>query len=131
MLQGRTPNTWLWTVLAVSAFAWALIALVIAAIAPAGWAPRVFRSYHVEHFAAFYTVTILAAAGLPRIRLLTISLAIVIVAAVLMAVRLTTPTHQSAAVEDFVIDVAGVLAAVAPILVGRFRRISGEDTSPK
>jgi hypothetical protein len=124
MAGARTrPNAWLWTIAALAGLAWGLIAVVFAAVGPSEYVPRFFFSYHIEHFAAFYVLTILAAAGLPRVRLHQVGLMLVVMAVVLAAVRLVIPRHRVSNAEDLVADIAGIAAAVAPILVGRFRQV--------
>jgi hypothetical protein len=114
-------NTWLWTVGAVSGLVWGLLVLVCASLGPAQYVPRLLSSYHLEHFLAFYALGLLAAAALPRLRLIYLGLALVAIAAGLELVRTVIPPHQLAAAPDFVADVGGVFAALLPLLVGRFR----------
>ncbi|MGH6958726.1 MAG: hypothetical protein ACREEW_18845 [Caulobacteraceae bacterium] len=128
-MRGRSPNTWLWAMVAVAAFAWAMIGVVFASLGPAALVPHVFHNLHAEHFCAFYALAILAAAGLPRARLWLIVLALCAVAAALALVRLTMPVHRLPAAEDFLADVAGALAAVVPMLVGRFRAQASPPTT--
>lgn len=128
MPKGRVvPSVWLWTVAATAGLAWGVFAIVFAAVGPSGAVPHVFYSYHIEHFVAFYVVTVLAAAGLPRTRLLQVAFSMAVMAAVLALIRMWIPRHHLSGAEDFVADVAGILAAVLPILVGHFRRIAAES----
>jgi hypothetical protein len=122
MAQTRaTPQIWLWTTTALAGLAWGLLAVVFASVAPARWIPHVFWSYHLEHFAAFYLIAVLAAAGLPSLRLRQIGLALVAMALLLASVRLTLPQHRMADAEDLAADIAGIVAAMLPIVVGRLR----------
>jgi hypothetical protein len=118
------PLVWLCTTAALAGLAWGLIAVVVASVAPPQFVPRVFFSYHVEHFAAFYLIAVLAAAGLPTIRLYQISFALILMAVILATVRLVIPRHQLADAEDLAADLAGVGAAIAPIVIGRLRHIA-------
>jgi hypothetical protein len=124
-MAGRAPrpNAWLWTIGALAGLAWGLIAVVFAAVGPSQFVPRIFYSYHIEHFAAFYVLSVLACAGLPRSPLRQIVLTLALMAVVLAAVRALIPRHQLSDVEDFAADLAGIAAACGPILVGRFRQI--------
>ncbi|MGZ6011330.1 MAG: hypothetical protein ACXWK0_05800, partial [Caulobacteraceae bacterium] len=45
------------------AFLLVVAGLCFASLAPSGWMPRVFYSYHLEHFAAFYLVALSMAAA--------------------------------------------------------------------
>jgi hypothetical protein len=119
-------NTWLWTVAAVAALAWVIIAIVVAAVGPSEYVPRIFQNYHVEHFAAFYILAVVAAAALPRAGLDRIGLGVAILATVLAGFRMFIPHHQAATAEDLVADLSGAIAALAPIMVGRFRQIAAQ-----
>jgi hypothetical protein len=121
------PNTWIWAIAAVAALAWSLIGVVFAAIGPSAYVPHVFHNPHAEHFAAFYALAFLAAVGLPRVRLATIIAGLAALAALLAAARLSIPAHRMSAAEDLLADVAGALAAIAPILAGRFRELAAQS----
>jgi hypothetical protein len=125
-----SPLLWLWTTAALAGLSWGLVAVVFASVAPPQYVPRVFFSYHIEHFAAFYLISILAAAGLPTLRLSQITFAIILMALVLATVRLVIPRHRVADGEDLAADLAGISAAIAPIVVGRLRHIAALRRSP-
>jgi hypothetical protein len=129
-MAGRVPqpNAWLWTVGAIAGLAWGLIAVVIAAVGPPGLIPTFFHNYHAEHFVAFYVLTILACAGFPRASLRQLCLSVTLMAVVLALVRIAIPRHRLANAEDFIADLGGIIAAVVPILVGRFRQIIASRT---
>ncbi len=109
------------TLAALAALIWAVIAIILAALAPPSYVPRIFHSSHVEHLAAFYIVTLVAAAAFGRLNLFRLVAVLVAFALLLAAVRAFQPAHQLSSAEDLLCDIAGVWAAVAPILVGRFR----------
>ena len=116
-------STWLWTVGTLSALVWGLAVLVCASLGPAQLVPRLFASYHVEHFLAFYALGVLAAAALPRLRIYYLALGLLTIAAVLELLRTEIPPHQLAAPQDLVADIGGLFAALLPLLVGRFRHL--------
>ena len=124
------PNAWLWTLAALAGLAWGLVAIVFASVGPSQYVPRLFYSYHVEHFVAFYVLTILACSGLPRARLRQVVPPLALMAVVLATVRLLVPRHRMSNAEDLAADLAGIAAAVAPMLVGRFRQIVAERQRP-
>jgi hypothetical protein len=131
MPQARlAPNTWLWTIAAVAGLVWALIALLFASLGPHEYVPRVFSNYHVEHFVAFYVVTVLAAAGLPRAPLFQIGTGLGLMAVAIGIVRAFIPNHWVENLEDLISDLSGIVCAVAPILVGRFRQIAAAADAP-
>ncbi len=125
------PNAWIWTIAALAGLAWGLIALVFASLGPAGYVPQFFHNYHAEHLAAFYVITILAAVGLPRARLHQIGFPLILMAVILAIVRLFIPRHQLADAEDLAADVAGIVAAIGPIIVGRYRQIITVNAAPE
>ena len=117
--QTSKPTPWM--IAALAASAWGLIAVAFASLAPPSLIPHIFYSYHVEHFAAFYVLAAVASAGLPRQSLTTLSLGLIAFAVVLEVIRMLTPIHRLTSAEDLVCDIAGVMGAFAPILIGRFR----------
>ena len=123
------PSLTPWVISALAASAWGIIAITFASLAPTALIPHLFFSYHVEHFSAFYVLSVVAAAGLPRVGLARLSLNLIIFATVLELVRMATPAHKLTSAEDLVCDIAGVLAAYVPILVGRAR--AAIDDTPR
>jgi ABC-type Na+ efflux pump permease subunit len=121
--QDRPPTARLWTLAALACLAWALIAVSFASLAPPTYVPHVFHNYHVEHLVAFYVVTLLSAAALPSIGLTRIGLVLALLAGALGLFRILALVNKVFYAEDLVCDLAGILAAIIPIFVGRFRRI--------
>jgi hypothetical protein len=117
--QTRRPGPLTWAVAA--ALVWAVIAVTLAALAPAGDVPRIVHSSHVEHLAAFYILTLIGAASFTRLSLVRLIAVMVGFAVVLAVVRAFEPSHRMSAMEDLLCDIAGVWAATAPIFVGRLR----------
>jgi hypothetical protein len=116
----------LWTLAALAGLAWALIALAYASLAPSGSVPQIFHNYHVEHFAAFYVVALLSAAALPTVSLLRIGLVLGLIAGGFALFRIFELVDKVFYVEDLGCDIAGILAAFAPIVVGRVRYLSAK-----
>jgi hypothetical protein len=112
---------WPLAMAALAALAWAVIAVTLAALAPPSYVPRIFHSSHVEHLAAFYIVALIGAAAFPRLKLFRLTAVLVVFAALLAAIRAFQPAHQLSSMEDLLCDIAGVWAAIVPILVGRLR----------
>ena len=121
--EPRQANLNVGTIAALSALAWCLIGLGYASLAPSQSLPRIFHNYHVEHFAAFYIVALLSSAALPRTRLTWIVLSLAALATVFAGFRLVALVHKFFYAEDLLCDYAGILAALAPIAVGRFRQL--------
>jgi len=117
----------LWTILALAGLGWALIGLAFASIAPPNMVPRVLNNYHLEHFAAFYIVTLLAAAALPSVPFMRISIILCLLSGVFAAFRLLALVNRSFYVEDLACDLGGILAAAAPIIAGRLRAVAQNE----
>jgi hypothetical protein len=112
-----------------------IAAVSLASLAPTSWIPHLLYSYHLEHFAAFYLMALSMAAARYRASLNRVMLDVVVLASLLEGVRAFTPAHQLTAAEDWVADLGGGLAALAPIVIGKFRgsfvgeTAAGEKTS--
>ncbi|MEI9891056.1 MAG: hypothetical protein WDN45_11245 [Caulobacteraceae bacterium] len=105
-----------------SAFLVLVGAICFASLAPSGWMPHVLYSYHLEHFAAFYLVALSMAAARYRANVHRVMIDIAILATALEGMRLFIPSHQLYVAEDWVADLGGALAALAPIVIGDFRK---------
>ena len=123
-MQAPPPAIKLWTIAALAGLSWALIALAFASLAPSAVVPKIFHNNHVEHFAAFYVVALLGAAALPSVNLLRIGAVLCLIAGGFAAFRVLELVDKVFYVEDLACDIGGVLAAFAPMLVGRFRHLS-------
>jgi hypothetical protein len=110
--------------LGAAALAWAVCGLLFAALAPRQIVPRLFYSYHVEHFVAFYIVALLSAAGLTRVSVRLQWLCLAGVALVLWGIRMLIPIQRPDGFEDFMCDIAGAAAALAPLMLGRIQQRS-------
>lgn len=114
------------TTAALAGLVWGIVAVIVASVAPPRFIPRIFFSYHIEHFAVFYLIAVLAAVGLPATRLYQLGFSLVLMALVLATVRLAIPRHRLSDAEDLAADMAGVAAAFAPIVLGRLRYIAAQ-----
>jgi hypothetical protein len=128
--EDRPPDTRPVALIALAALAWAIIALAFASLGPSEYVPRVFHNYHIEHFAAFYVVTLLTAAAMPRTSLWRICAGLAFLATIFALIRFATPLHRLTALEDLACDVGGSFAAITPILVGRFRALDQASAPP-
>jgi len=99
--------------------------LAYASLAPQSVVPRVFHNYHAEHLAAFYVVTLLGSAALPSVKLSHIGLVLAAIAAAFALFRILALVNKVFYAEDLACDIAGILAAIAPIYVARFRPTQG------
>lgn len=120
--DGRYPDTGPLAVFARLAFLGSLLAIVIAVFLPAEFVPRFARSHYLEHFAAFYVATLCAFAALPRTRLRRVATGIVIFGVLLESTHLLAGAAIQPLIDNWVADMGGLAAAMAPVVVERFRR---------
>ena len=112
----------MWAVVARAIFLGGAIAVSAASLAPVKMVPQLLASRHLEHFAAFYLTALAAAAALPRMRLLKLGAGLALFAAVLELARMAPSQHHIWGALDWEADFGGILAALAPAVIGLFRQ---------
>lgn len=120
--EGPYPDTGPLAVLARVAFLGAVLAIVIAVFLPRWMVPQFVRSHYLEHFAAFYVATLFGLAAMPRTQLRRIGGGYVIFAVILEATHLLDGAPLRPLVDNWVADMGGLSAALAPVVIERFRR---------
>jgi hypothetical protein len=120
--KGPYPDTGPLAVLARLAFLLTALGVAAAVIFTPSTMPKVLRSHYLEHFAAFYVVTLAALAAMSRARLRRVAMGMGFFAAVLESTHYMTGGPFGPVLDNWVADAGGVAAAVAPVLVERFRR---------
>ena len=120
--DGRYPDGGLLAILARLGFLGAALAIVVAVFMPAELVPDFVHSHYLQHFAAFYVAVLFGMAALPRARLRTIVTGYGIFATVLEASHLPAGAALPPLIDNWVADLGGIAAAVAPVVVERFRR---------
>jgi hypothetical protein len=120
--EGRYPDTGPLAVLARLAFLGSLLAIVVAVFMPPQLVPQFARSHYLEHFAAFYVAALFAFAAMPRTRLRGIAAGFVAFGVGLESTHLLAGADFGPLIDNWVADMGGLSAAVAPIVVERFRR---------
>ena len=122
------PDTGPLAVAARLAFLLSVTAIALAVIAPGWLVPQLLYSHNLEHFAAFYVATLTALAAMPRTDIRRIGAGFVCFALGLQTFQLGWSLHLGheprldRILENWVADTGGVAAALAPVVVGRFRR---------
>ncbi len=119
--QPEYPDSGLWAVMARTAFLAAIAGVTFASLAPVSWVPQPLASRHLEHFAAFYFTALATAAALPRTGLRKLGLALALFAALLEVTRMAPSQHRIWGALDWEADFGGILAALAPMVIGLFR----------
>lgn len=117
------PDTGMLAVLARLGFGLTLLAIFLASIAPGWLTPQLLRSHYLEHFAAFYVAACAGLAAMPRTPIRRIALGYLTFALVLSVIHFARGGPLEAAIRNWVADAGGVTAALAPVVVERFRRL--------
>lgn len=120
--SGRYPDTGPLAVLARLGFLASLTAILVAVYLPSSLVPRFARSHYLEHFAAFYVVLLAALAAMPRARLRRVAIGFVLFATALESSHLLGGALLEPLIMNWVADLGGLAAAIAPIVVERYRR---------
>lgn len=104
---------------------WAAVLFTfISAEMPPNHAPHLFPWDKAEHFAAFYVLTSLAAAAYPRVPLLLLALCLSLFGSTIELVQALPFIHRDCDIVDWIADVTAVTAALAPMILDRWRRFS-------
>jgi hypothetical protein len=120
--DGRYPDAGPLAILARLGFLGAGLAIVVAVFMPAELVPDIVHSHYLQHFAAFYVAILLGMAAMPRARLRNILLGYGVFATLLEGSHLFSGAALAPLVDNWVADLGGLAAAVAPVVVERFRR---------
>ena len=119
--QRLRVNPIAFSVLAAGLLAWAGVLVVIAVLGRDRIVPQFFNELRAEHFISFYVIGFLAAAGLPAMRLRGLLAALVVLATGAELVRYDISRDAVRVAIDWLCNVAGALAALAPIHLCRHR----------
>ena len=123
-MQGSYTETALSAVAGRLAFAGALCAVVYAEFFHTH---RLFASPHEAHFAGFYLLAFASAAAAKRVPLLTLGCFIAAFAVLMELIRAATWLPLSTGYLDWVGDMAGIVAALAPMLLQKIRNAFLDD----
>jgi VanZ family protein len=108
-----------------------LVFTFTAAVMPAHQAPQLFPWDKAEHFAAFYTLTGLAAAAFPRRGLFAIAIALSLFGAAIELVQALPIVHRDCDVRDWIADTVAIAAALAPLALRPWRAWLAEAVQPR
>ncbi|HVI30917.1 hypothetical protein [Phenylobacterium sp.] len=120
--EGRYPDSGPLAVLSRLSLLGAGVAIIVAKFLPPELVPDFVRSPNLQHFAAFYVLTLCALAAMPRTRLRTAAIGVALFATLLEALHLLSGAPLGPLTDNWVADLGGLSAAVAPVVVERFRR---------
>jgi VanZ family protein len=101
---------------------WAAILFTfVSAALPATHAPHLFPWDKAEHFAAFFVLSLLAAAAYPRVPFVILALWLSLFGCAIELVQALPIINRDCDIWDWVADSVGIGAAVVAMLVGRWR----------
>lgn len=120
--SGRYPDSGFLAIGARLAFLGAGLAIAIAVFLPPWMVPDFVRSTNLQHFAAFYVLTLAALAAMPRRRMRRVVFYVAVFATVIEMPHLFGGASLQTLVRNWVADLGGVTAAMAPVVIERFRR---------
>ena len=110
---------------------WAtLVFTFTSAVMPPHQAPQLFPWDKAEHFAAFYTLTGLAAAAFPRRSLFAIAATLSIFGATIELVQALPIVHRDCDFWDWVADTVAILAALTPLALRPWRAWLTDTAQP-
>ncbi|HKD23787.1 MAG TPA: hypothetical protein VKB71_17345 [Rhizomicrobium sp.] len=110
---------------AVKVTFWATVFFTfVLAIVPEARAPHLFPWDKAEHFVAFFVLTSLAAAAYPRVALVLLGLWLSLFGCVIELAQALPFIHRDCDIWDWVADTVAIIAALAPMLLDRWRRLS-------
>ena len=100
-----------------------LLFTFLSAQLPETHAPHLFPWDKAEHFVAFYVLATLAAAAYPRVPLVVLGLWLSLFGCMIELVQALPFIHRDCDIRDWIADTLAVAAALAPMAVGRWRRL--------
>jgi hypothetical protein len=115
----KYPETHPVAILSRAALILAFIALATASLIKP---PRLFYSYHAQHFAAFYVLSLTTALAVKRRTVIDLGLRLALFAVVFELARALSPLHADTNALDWFADAAGIFAALAPMLGQKIRQ---------
>jgi hypothetical protein len=123
--QGPYPSNGRYVVLARMAFVAALAAILVAVFLPSRYVPDFVHSLYLQHFAAYYVAGLLALAASPRTAIRIVALRVAAFATVVESLHLISGARLGPLIDNWVADMGGLAAAMAPVAVAGFRRRFG------
>jgi hypothetical protein len=115
------PYTGPWAVAARVVFLAATLAVALAALGPHQFKPRMVGHYHLQRFAAWYVLSGLAAAAMPRMRLRWLGLALIVFAFGSEVLRALPHPFQAKFKDNLYSDIGGIYALMFPLALARWR----------
>lgn len=109
-------------------FCAAFVFTFVAAVMPPHQAPKLFPWDKAEHFAAFYTLTLLALAAFPRRNLVVIAVLLSGFGGMIELVQALPIVNRDCDWHDWAADTIAILAALAPVVAAHWRVLFQKST---
>jgi hypothetical protein len=120
--DGRYPDAGPLAIGARLAFAGAGLAIVVAVFLPSTMVPDFLHSPYLQHFAAFYVLALTGLAAMPHAKVRGMGTALFVFATLLEGSHMLSGASLRPLIDNWVADLGGLTAAIAPVVVERFRR---------
>ena len=115
------PHTGVIAVGARVVFLAAGLTVLVAALGPHQFKPRIVGHYHLQRFAAWYLLSGMAAAALPKARLRWLALVLILFAVGAEFVRALPRPFTPGFKDNVYADIGGVYALMFPLILARWR----------
>ena len=115
------PNTGPIAVATRVVFLAAGLTVLVAALGPHQFKPRLVGHYHLQRFAAWYLLSGMAAAAFPRLRLRWMALALIVFALGAEFTRALPRPFTSGFKDNVYADIGGIYALMFPLILARWR----------
>jgi hypothetical protein len=102
-------------------FVVAVVTCFLAAVAPPSVAPSFMPWDKAQHFTAFFILTGLGVAALPRVNPIPIGIALSVFRALIEVVQAIPAVHRDGDVYDWLADSVGIIAVLAAVLLPTWR----------
>jgi hypothetical protein len=109
-------------------FCAAFVFTFVAAVMPPHQAPKLFPWDKAEHFAAFYTLTLLALTAFPRRNLIVIAVLLSGFGGLIELVQALPIVNRDCDWHDWAADTIAILAALAPVVAAHWRVLFQKST---
>ena len=118
---GSYPHTGALAVTTRVIFLAAGLTVLVAALGPHQFKPRIVGHYHLQRFAAWYVLSGMAAAALPKARLRWLALVLILFAVGAEFVRALPRPFTPGFKDNVYADIGGVYALMFPLILARWR----------
>lgn len=120
--SGLYPPDGPFAILGRLAFIGSALAIILAVLLPPERVPNFVYSHHLQHFAAFYVLTLCGGFSFPQVSMSRLGIGVGLFASALEGLHIVAGAPPDTVFDAWLADVGGSSAALAPMLADRFRR---------